>query len=167
MNKEVYKSAFSAVHPSDECIERIMDMKNNKSRKRTVAKTLIALAAVISLLVIGGIVANASTDGKVAESAKTVISKITSFPVSVSENGKPVDESGYITELTEENGKSVLKVKTKHGELVCKMPYEEYEKSGTGDVYSETVGIDEDGNTFKEIVVIGNGTEEATTAKTE
>lgn len=167
MNKEVYKSVFSAVHPSDECIERIMDMKNNKSRKRTVARTLIALAAIISLIVISGVVANASTDGKIAESAKTVISKITAFPVRVSENGKPVDESGYITELTEENGESVLKVKTKHGELVCKTPYEEYKKGNTGDVYSETVGIDEDGNTFKEVVVIGNSAEEATTAKTE
>lgn len=167
MNKENYKAAFSHVHPSAQAIERIMDMKNNKSKKRVVAKTLIALAAVISLLVVGGIVANAATDGKVAENAKTVISKLTSFPVRVTENGKPVDESEYSTELNEENGKSVLKVKTKHGELVCETPYDEYEKLDSGDVYSEAIGVDENGNTFKEIVVVGNGTNEPTTAKAE
>lgn len=163
MNSEIYKAAFCNIHPSDKCIERIMDMKNGKSKKRVVAKTLIALAAVISLLVVSGIIANAATNGKIAESTKATIGKLTSFPVRVSENGKPVAEDEYITELSKEDGKAVLKVKTKSGELVCETPYDEYEKSGAGDIYSEYVGIDENGNTFKEVIVVGNITEEPTT----
>ena len=167
MNKEKYKAAFSRVHPSTLAIERIMDMKNVKSKKRVVTRTIVAIAAVITLLMIGGIVANAATEGKVVESAKTVISKLTSFPVRVTENGKPVEESEYTTEISDENGKTILKVKTKSGEIVCERTYDECEKSDKGDAYSEIVGVDENGNTIKEIISIGNGAEETTSVTAE
>lgn len=154
MNRENYIAAFSKVYPSDECIERIMNMTNEK-KKKIFYKPLIAVAVIISLLLIGGIMANAATDGKVAESAKTVFDRITSFPVKVTEDGKVVEENEYVTEIYDENGKHVLKVNTKDGSVICKTPYEEYKKNGYGDTYTIEKYVDENGVAHEKIIYIG------------
>lgn len=156
MNKEKYTEVFSEIYPSDKCIERILSMTAKKKNKILV-KTILAVAAAMSLILISFITANALTDGKVADTAKTVFDKITSFPVSVTEDGKPVEENEYVTEICDENGKHILKVNTKNGEVICETPYEEYEKNGLGDSYTIEEYVDENGVTHKEIVHIGNG----------
>lgn len=153
MNKK-YIAVFSSIYPSDECIERIIDMTNNKSRK-FFYKPIIVFAVIISLLLIGGIVANAATDGRVAEGAKTVFDKIICIPVNVTVDGKTVDENEYITETYDKNGKHILKVNTKNGDVICETPYEEYEKSNFGKSYTKTKYVDENGIIHEEIVCIG------------
>lgn len=155
MNKEKYMVAFSEIYPSDKCIERILKMTNKKKNK-AVVKTLIALAAAVSLILISLITANALTDGKIAETARTAFDKITSFPVRVSEDGKELEEKEYVTEIYDKDGKHILKVKTKSGEVICETPYEEYEKNGLGDIYTVKEYVDENGVTHKEIVNIGD-----------
>ena len=155
MNKEKYMVAFSEIYPSDKCIERILKMTNKKKNK-AVVKTLIALAAAVSLILISLITANALTDGKIAETARTAFDKITSFPVRVSEDGKELEEKEYVTEIYDKDGKHILKVKTKSGEVLCETPYEEYEKNGLGDRYTVKEYVDENGVTHKEIVNIGD-----------
>ena len=154
MNRENYIAAFSKVYPSDECIERIMNMTNEK-KKKIFYKPLIAVAVIISLLLIGGIMANAATDGKVAESAKTVFDRITSFPVKVTEDGKVVEENEYVTEIYEKDGKTILKVNTENGNILCETPVEEYKNRGLGKTYTVEKYVDENGIIHEEIIYIG------------
>ena len=125
-------------------------------KKKVIYKPLIAAAIIITLLLISGIMANAATDGKVVESAKTVFDKITSFPVKVTKDGVVEEENEYVTEIYEKDGKSILKVNTKNGEVLCETPVEEYQNRGFGKTYTVEKYVDENGVTHEEIIYIGD-----------
>lgn len=72
MNKEYYKSAFSAVCPSDEAIERIFSMTEKKKRIFR-HKGLIIVAAVIAALICGTFTVNAATDGALFHGIRVIL----------------------------------------------------------------------------------------------
>lgn len=72
MNRKMYKETFSQVHPSEQAVERIMDMTHMKSKK--ISKTaLIAVAVIISMLIVGGIVAGAKSGNGFTNSVRDII----------------------------------------------------------------------------------------------
>ena len=74
MNKTKYKEVFSKVHPSDETIERIFEMTNQKYNKSI--KTLSIVMALIAVLCSFGIVAYASTDGEIKETISNAVETV-------------------------------------------------------------------------------------------
>lgn len=66
MNKERYKNAFSGVRPSDQCIERIVSMTDNK--KKTLKKGWIVAIAAVLILACALFTVNAATDGAIFQS---------------------------------------------------------------------------------------------------
>lgn len=74
MNKTKYKESFSKVHPSDETIERIFEMTNQKYNKSI--KTLAIAMALIAVLCSFGIVAYASTDGEIKETISNAVETV-------------------------------------------------------------------------------------------
>ena len=74
MNKTKYKEVFSKVHPSDETIERIFEMTNQKYNKSI--KTLAIAMALIAVLCSFGIVAYASTDGEIKETISNAVETV-------------------------------------------------------------------------------------------
>ncbi len=101
MNKNEYKKAMSGVHPSDQVIERIMDMTDNKKRKGF-KKGLIAVLVVMSVLLCTGLTANAATDGAVADAINESINK-----VKIKINGKEVDADAKLKKYVDQNGRTV------------------------------------------------------------
>lgn len=105
-NRELYIDVMSGIQPSENVIERIMDMTNQKNKFRP-RKSLIAVLVVIAMLAFGGITANAATDGAVAE---YISNTLTAF-VTTGENGEKLvtidgelqDGAGEIV-LIDENG---------------------------------------------------------------
>lgn len=97
MNKEEFVSVMSGVQSSDETLERIMNMTTPKKHFR-VRKSLVVVLAIIMILALGGVSANAATDGAVAE--------YISNTVKVLVNGKETDSE--IT--TDENGSKHIKI---------------------------------------------------------
>lgn len=105
-NKKLYIDVISRIQPSEDVIERIMDMTNQKNKFRP-RKSLIAVLVVIAMLAFGGITANAATDGAVAE----YISNTVKAFVTTGENGEKLvkidgeiqDGAGEIV-LIDENG---------------------------------------------------------------
>lgn len=83
MNKNDYKRTFSQIRPSDETIERIFEMSENKSKKMKHKGLVIAIACLMALLC-GTLTANAATDGALYEGVKLII------------NGEDVNLSDYI-----------------------------------------------------------------------
>lgn len=74
MNKTKYKEVFSKVHPSDETIERIFEMTNQKYNKSI--KTLAIAMVLIAVLCSFGIVAYASTDGEIKETISNAVETV-------------------------------------------------------------------------------------------
>lgn len=74
MNKTKYKEVFSKVHPSDETIERIFEMTNQKYNKSI--KTLAIVMALIAVLCSFGIVAYASTEGEIKETISNAVETV-------------------------------------------------------------------------------------------
>ncbi len=103
MNKDQYQKAFSGVHPSEQSIERIIAMSENK--RKTVKKGwIIALAAALILLC-ALFTANAATDGSIF-SGEMLHGLIVRF------NGKEtrLDDYEVMVELTtDEQGEEVVK----------------------------------------------------------
>lgn len=105
-NKELYIDVMSGIQPSENVIERIMDMTDSK-RKFKPKKGLIAVLVVIAILAFGGITANAATDGAVAEYISNTLTAL----VTTGENGEKLvtidgevqDGAGEIV-LKDENG---------------------------------------------------------------
>lgn len=96
---------MSGIQPSENVIERIMDMTDSK-RKFKPKKGLIAVLVVIAMLAFGGITANAATDGAVAEYISNTLTAL----VTTGENGEKlvtidgeVQGAGEIV-LKDENG---------------------------------------------------------------
>lgn len=154
MSKEKYCAVFSNLYPSDECVERIINMTYTK-KKSGLVKPIIIAAAIASLLLIGAVMANALTDGKVGGSMFAVIDKLTSYPVAVTKDGEPVSEKEYKTEIYDKDGKHIIKVKTESGEVISETPYDEYEKNGSGDVFTESKYVDEKSEEHVEKVFVG------------
>lgn len=113
MSKKQYTDTFSNIHPSDETIERIMSM-TDKKRFTGLSKTLVVLAAVISILCSISLVVNAATDGAVAETVseafKTVSNKIT-----ILINGKETETDAdiNISEKTSADGEKYYEAEVK------------------------------------------------------
>lgn len=104
-NRELYIDVMSGIQPSENVIERIMDMTDSK-RKFKPKKGLIAVLVVIAILAFGGITANAATDGAVAEYISNTLTAL----VTTGENGEKlvtidgeVQGAGEIV-LKDENG---------------------------------------------------------------
>lgn len=104
MSKKQYIEAFSNIHPSDESIERIMSM-TDKKHVVSFRKTLLVLAAIITVLFSLGLVANAATDGAFAESVSEVI-EASSNKINVLVNGKKTEAEINVTEKTDSNGET-------------------------------------------------------------
>ena len=102
MSKKQYTDTFSNIHPSDETIERIMSM-TNKKHFTGFSKTLVALVAVISILCSIGLVANAATDGAVAETVSEVFEAV-SNKVTILINGKETEAEIDVSEKTNSDG---------------------------------------------------------------
>lgn len=130
-NKELYKSVMSSVQPSEDVIERIMDMTNAKKKFRP-KRGLVAVLVIVAILAFGGITANAATDGAVAE--------YISDTVKVLVNGKETAS----TVTTNENGEKHIKIDGKvtdgANEIVIKD-----EENGTEDVIHYDIQVADDG----------------------
>lgn len=107
MNKTEYKEIFSQIHPSDETVERIMDMTNRK--KTTSFKRVLTTAlVVISLICTVGVIANAATDGAVGEAVSEVVENV-SKKVIVLINGEKTEQEVIMDEGVGEDGKPYYK----------------------------------------------------------
>ena len=131
MNKKEFKNAMSGVQPSEQTIERIMDMAQSKKRIR-IKRGLVTVLLIVAILAFGGITANAATDGAVAE--------YISDTVKVLVNGKETASS--VT--TDKNGDKHIKIEGKvtdgANEIVIKD-----EENGTEDVIRYDIQIEDDG----------------------
>lgn len=130
-NKELYIDVMSGIQPSEDVIERIMDMTKPK-RKFRPRKSLIAVLVIVAMLAFGSITANAATDGAVAE--------YISNTVKVLVNGKETASS--VT--TDKNGDKHIKIDGKvtdgANEIVIKD-----EENGTEDVIHYDIHVEDDG----------------------
>lgn len=104
-NKELYIDVMSGIQPSENVIERIMDMTNQKKKFRP-RKGLVAVLIIIATITVGGITANAATDGAVAKYIRNTVKAL----VTTGENGEKlvtidgkVQGAGEIV-LKDENG---------------------------------------------------------------
>lgn len=131
MNRKEFKNAMSGVQPSEQTIERIMDMAQSKKRIR-IKRGLVTVLVIVAILAFGGITANAATDGAVAE--------YISDTVKVLVNGKETASS--VT--TDKNGDKHIKIDGKvtdgANEIVIKD-----EENGTEDVIRYDIQIEDDG----------------------
>lgn len=125
MSKKQYTDTFSNIHPSDETIERIMSM-TNKKHFTGFSKTLVALVAVISILCSVGLVANAATDGAVAETVSEVFEAV-SNKVTILINGKETEAEIDVSEKTNSDGEKYYEAEIKvdipdaYAEVECEL----------------------------------------------
>lgn len=125
MSKKQYTDTFSNIHPSDETIERIMSM-TNKKHFTGFSKTLVALVAVISILCSIGLVANAATDGAVAETVSEVFEAV-SNKVTILINGKETEAEIDVSEKTNSDGEKYYEAEIKvdipdaYAEVECEL----------------------------------------------
>lgn len=125
MGKKQYTDTFSNIHPSDETIERIMSM-TNKKHFTGFSKTLVALVAVISILCSIGLVANAATDGAVAETVSEVFEAV-SNKVTILINGKETEAEIDVSEKTNSDGEKYYEAEIKvdipdaYAEVECEL----------------------------------------------
>lgn len=92
-----YKRTFSQIRPSDEAIERIFEMSENKNKKMKHKGLVIAMACLLALLC-GTLTANAATGGALYEGLQLII------------NGEDVNLKDYIknyNSYTREDGAQV------------------------------------------------------------
>lgn len=111
MSKKQYTDTFSNIHPSDETVERIMSM-TNKKRFTGFSKTLVALVAVISILCSIGLVANAATDGDIAETVSEVFETV-SNKITILINGKETEADINVTGKTSADGEKYYEAEIK------------------------------------------------------
>ncbi len=102
MNKTEYVAAFSKVHPSDEAVERIMDMTNRKKNK-SFRRLLITAVVIISLVCSVGVIANAATDGAVGEAISEAVEVVTN-KVIVLINGEKTEQEIILEEGVGKDG---------------------------------------------------------------
>lgn len=160
MSKKQYKEAFSNIHPSDESIERIMSM-TNKKHIYAFPKAMIILAIIISLFCSVGLVANAATDGAVAETiseaAKEVSRKISasvngkeeaekefSRKITVSVNGEETEGEVIVTPVTAPDGEELYEIRVEHdsGDITCVEDYNAAIHTVAIEILEEELGIE-------------------------
>ena len=100
MNKDYYKRTFSAVHPSADTLERILEMPEKK-RKIIMPRKLIGVFAVLTTVTGGMLTANAATDGAVLQSVQDTVQEGVQFIL----NGKKVNVQDYVTSHKTVTGK--------------------------------------------------------------
>lgn len=131
MNKTEYKEAFSKVHPSDEAVERIMDMTNRKKNK-SLKRMLITALVIISLICSVGVIANAATDGAISEAVSEVVENV-SKKVIVLINGEKTEQEITLVEGVGKDGephyKGEISVTSPEGETESVI---EFELDGSG-----------------------------------
>lgn len=142
MNKTEYKEAFSKVQPSDETLERIMNMTNRKKNK-SFKRVLITALVIISLVCSIGVIANAATDGAVSEVVSEVVENV-SKKVIVLINSKETEQEIILEEGVGEDGEPYYK-----GEISVTSPdgdekaYLEFEMNDDGaEIFSSGENID-------------------------
>ena len=94
-NQENYKNTFSQIHPSDESVERVMNMTKNKDKKRI--KFAPAIAAVACLaIVIGSVIGNGTISTQIhsvkndtsQSNTNSIISKMTDSNILIAYAGE-------------------------------------------------------------------------------
>lgn len=147
-NKYKYKETFSQIHPSEQTVERILDMTENK-HKSVCRTALIAVAVIVSLIVIGGVVAGAKADNGVVnsvinwiENEKETAAKVLKDTSYTNQKGETVRE----VEVELDDGTKTGFKRTESGDGES----QSYMVCATENGY-QTIGIDEAGN-----VVIGD-----------
>lgn len=106
MNKTKYKKTFSQIYPSDDTVERILDMGNKKNT--VVLKKVFAIVLIIALIICSvGIMADAATNGEMSEKISEVADDV-SRKLRVFINGKEAENFELVTE-TNENGETSYK----------------------------------------------------------
>lgn len=146
MNRKKYKDTFSQIHPSEQTVERILDMTENK-HKSVCRTALIAVAVIVSLLVIGGVVAGAKADNGFLNSVKDLIEPEKTTSEKVLEDKSYINQKGETVREVE----VVLADGTKTGFKSVSSGEAIEEKSEvymvcSGENGYQTVGVDEDGN---------------------
>lgn len=107
MSKKQYTEAFSNIHPSDEVIERIMNM-TEKKHFTNFGKVLAVSVAIISIfLSMGLVVANAATDGAVSEAVSEAFENV-SNKITILINGNETQANVSVTEKTNVNGEQYI-----------------------------------------------------------
>lgn len=102
MHKEQYKQVLSGVGPSEQCIERILVMTENKTKR--IRKGWIIAAAALLVLLCALFTANAATDGalfrgELFQSLRVIL------------NGKEYRLDDYVSlteEMTDKDGNAVV-----------------------------------------------------------
>lgn len=153
MNKTNYKNTFSQIHPSDETVERILDMTN---KKQTISfKKAFAVVLVIALIICSvGIMADATTDGAVTEKISEVADNV-SKKIRVLVNGKEADNFEIVTEK-DEDGKT-------HFKANIDLPEGYASVEGVDEALNETVGsviefeLESSGSDGEDYVFSGEG----------
>lgn len=119
MNKNDYKKAMSAVRPSDQTVERIMDMTQTKKR-RGLKKGIVAVLVILAVLICGGITANAATDGALFENVKLFINgeevaadDFVDYNAYTDDEGNDVEE--YIVSIPDESDVSDGEIRFEKG----------------------------------------------------
>lgn len=145
MNRTDYKSAFSQIRPSDNSLERIMEM-TDKKQKTTAKRFVSCMAAIAVILCTLGVVANAATDGAVTEAISNVAETF-SKKVHVFVNGESVDVDVNVEEHTGEDGSTYfvgeISVTEPNGDHYSKIEFEIDGSDTDGDIHFGTVIIND------------------------
>lgn len=110
-----YKRTFSQIRPSDETIERIFKMSENKNKK-TRYKGLIVAVACLAALLCGTLTANAATDGALFDGIQLIVNgENVNLMDYLKEHKSYVDNDGnqiaeYKFEVPDENGESSIEI---------------------------------------------------------
>lgn len=145
-DKDLYKKTFSKIKASENVITEVIKMKENKKIKHFPAKKIIAVAAAVCVLLSVSVIANAATDGAIADKfaqwTNMYLVKNGDYTYSVSCNDDVAEDESYTDSETkyvyitsveaDENGKNTAE-------------YKVYTDSDTKYVSEESVEADEDG----------------------
>lgn len=111
MSSKQYREAFSNVRPSDEAIERILTMTERKHSVKF-SRVIIVAAAIISIICSFGLIANAATDGAIADTVSEAIEAVSNkFTVLV--NGKETEAEVNVSEKTNADGETHYEAEVK------------------------------------------------------
>lgn len=156
MNSKNYKKAMSGVHPSEQMVERIMDMTESK-RKPTLKKGMIGVLVALAILACGAVTANGATDGAVAQA---IDKGIANFKVMF--NGEELELEGYNISYVDENGNKIslyeIDLPDSNGKVI-------YDVSDEGD--SVGISISSEGEIEGELQLQTDDFIESTTAEAE
>lgn len=111
MNSKRYREAFLNVRPSDEAIERILTMTEKKHSVKF-SKVILVVAAIISIIGSFGLIANAATDGAIAETVSEAL-ETASNKFTVLVNGKKTEAEVNVNPKVNDNGETHYEAEVK------------------------------------------------------